>query len=91
MNNTLPIYILDRTPNAEGRTVAWTDICHVKGKLFIKHEQYRDTSRWQHVERGRKFILYWGNHSHQLSSHFTLEAAEKAAASFVKHLAREAA
>ena len=83
----LPVFILERVPGAEGRSVEWTSICHLKRKVFITHSNYRDTSRWQHVERGRKFIVYVTNHSHQLSSHKTLAAAEKAAAAYAKQFA----
>lgn len=85
---TLPVYILDRTPGAEGRTVAWTDICSRKlKKIFITHSPFRDTSRWKHVERKRPFIVYINNHAFPLSSHKTLAAAEKAAYEYAKESA----
>lgn len=84
----LPVYILARTPGAEGRTVEWTEICNrKKEKIFITHEDFRDTSRWTFVERKRKYMVYVNNHCHHLSSHATLAAAEKAAAKFAQEFA----
>ena len=84
----LPVYILARTPGAEGRTVEWTEICHhKKEKIFITHEPYRDLSRWTFASRKRPFMVYINNHCHNLSAHKTLEAAEKSAEKFAKEFA----
>lgn len=87
MSNPLPVYLVDRIPGAEGRSVKWTDICRQRDKVFVTYEEFRDTGRWTHVERGRKFIVYSGDFASPMSSHYTLEAAEKAAAKLAKMFA----
>jgi hypothetical protein len=78
-------YILDPMPGAEERAVKWEKICNTKRNwLFICYENLRDTSRWTHVERQRKFVLYWGGFDCQLGSYKTLAKAEKAACEFIK-------
>jgi hypothetical protein len=87
----LPVYILERTPGAEGRAVAWEDIYRTKRKIFICYRAHREISNHGVAPRARKFLVFWDTHCHQVSSHYTLAAAEKAAARFALHLAREAA
>lgn len=84
MTKPYPVYIIDRMPGAEGRTVAWTDISRERHKVFISYEEYRDTSRWKFVERARKFRVYVDSHASPMSSHASLAAAEKAAADYAK-------
>jgi len=85
MSNPLPVYIVDRVPGAEGRTVEWTSVCHTKGGwVFITHEESRWVSRHVAVDRGRKFCVYYCDHASPMSSHYTLAAAEKAAAGYAK-------
>lgn len=85
---TMPVYILDRTPGAEGRTIAWEKLCKLKGpRLIISYETMRDTSRWCSKMRGRPFVLYWDDFYTTLSSYKTLAAAEKAAARYAAELA----
>lgn len=84
MTNALPVYLIERVPGAEGRTVEWTSVCHEKKKIFITHDKYRWTSRHVVTERKQQFLVYLGNHAMPLSSHYTLAAAEKAAAGYAK-------
>lgn len=75
----MDVFILDRTPGATD-TVAWESICHRKQPfLFIRYSQYRDTSRWKHVERRRPFLVIQNPHWREMSAHATLEAAIAAA------------
>lgn len=87
---TLPVHILDRTPGAEGRTVAWEKICRGKKRgIIINYEEQRQTSRWGWVKRGRPYVIYWDTlMDPPLSSCKTLEAAEKSAAEWAERLAR---
>lgn len=89
----LPVFIMDRTPGAEGRTTSWEEIC--KGRkpfapiVLIQHctyldEEWSTSNRCRH--RSRQFVVR-DQRFRQLSSHYTLEAAEKAAAKFAADLA----
>jgi hypothetical protein len=86
----IPIYVYPRTPGATD-TTEWTTFCH-KHKTFIliRHCPTRNTSRWNHVERKRKFcvIQYFSGHvglqESMVSYHLTLEHARRAAAKLAK-------
>jgi hypothetical protein len=95
MTNALPVYILNCTPGAEGRTITWSEISKrhgLRGRvLVIEHCEFLDSDifdancrqdRW----RQRKFVVR--NHRlEQISSHYTLAAAEKAARRYARELA----
>lgn len=92
MTKSLPVFILDRTPGAEGRTTEWETIC--KGRkpfapiILIQHCEYLDeewSSSNRYRERSRQFVVR-DQRFRQLSSHYTLAAAEKAAAKFSAEL-----
>ena len=86
--NAYPVYLVDRIPGAEGRTVEWLSVCREDRKVFITHETTRWTGRWSCEDRKRPFMVYVGSHASHISSHYTLAAAEKAAADYAKSYAR---
>ena len=96
MSNSLPVYILDRTPGAEGRTVAWQEISGkhgLRGKvILIQHCEYLDedfSSADRCRPRSRQFVVR-DRYFQQISSHYTLAAAEKAAANWAIEFAPKA-
>lgn len=84
----LPVYILNNPNLSAERTVAWEDIYKIKQKVFICYRPHREISNHGVAPRKRKFLVFWNTHCHQVSSHYTLEAAEKAAAQYAREFAK---
>lgn len=81
-------YILDNVPGALAGA-SWATICHASERLvFIRHEPWRDTSRWVSVARKRPFIVTVRTKRASawitVSSHATLAAAELSAATLTQ-------
>jgi hypothetical protein len=81
-------YILDNVPGALSGA-SWASICHRPERLvFIRHEPWRDTSRWVSVARKRPFMVTVRTKRARawitVSSHATLAAAELSAATLTQ-------
>jgi hypothetical protein len=78
-------YILDNVPGALAGA-SWASICHRPER--IRHEPWRDTSRWVSVARKRPFIVTVRTKRASawitISSHATLAAAELSAATITQ-------
>lgn len=79
------IYTLPRVPGAT-ITTPWETFCHSRNPfIVIRYSEHRATSRWQHVERERKFgVTYFrpsvrGYNRNETTWYMTLEKAESAA------------
>ena len=60
---TMPIYVDTRTPGADD-TVEWTSEVYRNDEfIWINHDTRRHTSRWELVERKRKFCVTFYRHS----------------------------
>lgn len=93
IKNALPVHLIGRFPCAGAdRAVEWTSVCHSGNYIFIEHHDFRDVGRWGCEERKRKYcVKLWsrrGVYTSDLSSHYTLEAAEKAAERWAKDFAK---
>jgi hypothetical protein len=88
----MKIYTLPRTPGAT-ETQEWTTFCHSREPfVVIDHDNYRSTSRWQHVDRKRKFSVTRFSRNIRMGGYLrgtpawyaTLAQAEAAAAKIVQ-------
>jgi len=74
-----------------GSIRAWLDFCHDRKlrrrSLYIDFSRIRDTSRWQCVERKRKFLVRSANTLDILTSATTLDGAIAAAQRMIKEAA----
>lgn len=87
MAASLPVFVLSNSNIPADRTVAWESVYKVKKKVFICYRPHREISNHGVAPRERKFLVFWNTHCNQISSHYTLEAAEKAATRYAKQYA----
>jgi hypothetical protein len=82
------VYVCKRAAGADPATsVEWTEVCQTRRSapfLWVTQRTTRDTSRWTTVVRKRQFVVESSGSMTELSSHYTLEAAIKAAHKFAK-------
>lgn len=81
-----PIYILNNVPGAPEGSPQWTDICHKPRFFVIMHDEFRSTSRWNHVDRKRQFVVRDSKYLQPYASSKTLSGALKAARRLQKEL-----
>jgi hypothetical protein len=86
----MKVITLARTPDATD-TCEWTDAIKIhKNFIMIRHNPYRDLSRWSHVDRKRPFLVSIVKHNRtgwvEWSSHTTYELALKSAQTYANSL-----
>lgn len=89
----MDIYTLPQVPGAT-ETQEWTSFCHQREPfLTIYYSKYRNTSRWQMVERKRKFRVEFYTRPKMsafvIGYYLTLENAQKAAQDWADLKARQ--